>query len=205
MPAQSATAGSLLLEEAELHGRASVSDEDLMGRFGIGDAGAFDALYERHRGPLFRFLQRQCASRAQAEELFQDVWMSLIGARERYRQEAKFTTYLYTLARHRVIDHFRRQAVRSQVYAEGHEDSIESAPAATQTPEAQLEGRQTVNRLLSLLESLPAAQREVILLRAEAGLSLEEIATITATERETVKSRLRYALDKLKRGMEGLL
>ena len=131
--------------------------------------------------------------------------MSLIGARERYRQEAKFTTYLYTLARHRVIDHFRRQAVRSQVDAEGHEDSIESAAAATQTPEAQLEGRQTVNRLLSLVESLPAAQREVILLRAEAGLSLEEIASITATERETVKSRLRYALDKLKRGMEGLL
>lgn len=205
MPAQSATAGSLHFEEADSHVRDRTSDEDLMGRFGAGDAGAFDALYERHRGPLFRFLQRQCASRGQAEELFQDVWMSLIGARERYRQQAKFTTYLYTLARHRVIDHVRRQAVRSQVYAESDEGSIESAPASTQTPEAQLEARQTVNRLLSLVESLPAPQREVILLRAEAGLSLEEIANITATERETVKSRLRYALDKLRRGMEGLL
>jgi len=176
-----------------------------MQRFAAGDASAFDALYERHRGPLFRFLQRQCGNRAQTEELFQDVWMSLIGARERYRQEAKFTTYLYTLARHRLIDHFRRLGVRSQVHVDGDEESIESAPAPTETPEAQFEARRTVNRLLTLVEGLPSAQREVILLRAEAGLSIEEIATITSAERETVKSRLRYALDKLRRGMEGLL
>ncbi|MSQ58534.1 MAG: RNA polymerase sigma factor [Betaproteobacteria bacterium] len=185
--------------------RVEPSDEDLMQRFGAGDAGAFDALYARHRGPMFRFMQRQCANRALAEELFQDVWMSLIAARERYRQEAKFTTYLYTLARHRVIDHFRRQGVRSQVHAEGDEDSIELAPSAAPTPEAQLESRRAVSRVLDLVEALPSAQREVMLLRAEAGLSIEEIAAVTLSERETVKSRLRYAMDKLKRGMEGWL
>ncbi|MFN0316596.1 MAG: RNA polymerase sigma factor [Burkholderiales bacterium] len=180
-------------------------DEALMQRFGAGDAAAFDALYERHRGPLYRFIQRQCANRALAEELFQDVWMSLIAARERYRHEAKFTTYLYTLARHRVIDHLRRQGVRSQIHAEGDEDAMESAPASTPTPEAQLEASRNVGRVLALVESLPTAQREVILLRAEAGMSIEEIAAVTMAERETVKSRLRYAMDKLKRGMEGWL
>ncbi len=173
--------------------------------FAAGDASAFDQLYERHRGPLFRFLQRQCGDRAQAEELFQDVWMALISARERYRVEAKFTTYLYTLARHRMIDHFRRQGVRSQIYTDTDEESIESHPATNPNPEQQLEASRNVNQLLTLVKGLPSAQREVILLRAEAGLSIEEIAQVTSSERETVKSRLRYALDKLSRGMEGWL
>jgi RNA polymerase sigma-70 factor, ECF subfamily len=198
-------AAALSPGEAVSGDHAETGDEDLMGRFGAGDAAAFDVLYERHRGSLFRFIQRQCANRAVAEELFQDVWMSLIAARERYRHEAKFTTYLYTLARHRIIDHFRRQGVRSQIYAEGDEDASESAVASTPTPLAQLEAGRNASRVLALVESLPSAQREVILLRAEAGMSIEEIATVTMAERETVKSRLRYAMDKLKRGMEGWL
>lgn len=181
------------------------ADEALMQSFAAGDAGAFDRLYARHRGALFRFLLRQCGQRALAEELFQDVWTSLIGARERYRIEAKFTTYLYTLARHRLIDHFRRQGVRAPFDIEADEEILECAPHPDPDPATQLESRRNLRRLVDLVAALPAAQREVILLRAEADLSLEEMARITSSERETVKSRLRYALDKLRRGMEGYL
>ena len=84
------------------------SDEQLMLRFGGGDAAAFDVLYDRHRGGVFRYLLRQCGNRAAAEELFQDIWMNLVQARGRYKVEAKFATYLYTLAHNRLMDHFRR-------------------------------------------------------------------------------------------------
>lgn len=181
------------------------ADESLMHSFAAGDAGAFDRLYGRHRAALFRFLLRQCGQRALAEEMFQDVWMALIGARERYRIEAKFTTYLYTLARHRLIDHFRRQGVRAQSMVDTEEDDVEQAPSGDPDPAAHLESRRGVSRLVELVEALPDEQREVILLRAEADLSLDEMAQITAAPRETVKSRLRYAMDKLRRGMEGYL
>lgn len=184
---------------------AEPSDETLMLEFSCGDAAAFDRLYARHRGPLFRFLQRQCGHHAQAEELFQDVWMALISARARYSVEAKFTTYLYTVARHRVIDHFRRQGVRWQVIPEAGEMDFDAVPGSNPGPDAHVEATRTVSHLLSLVDALPPAQREVMLLRAEAGLTIEEIAQVTSAEPETVKSRLRYALDKLKRGMEGRL
>lgn len=198
---------STLTVEAETGGPAAPEDTDeaLMQSFAAGDAGAFDRLYARHRGPLFRFLLRQCGQRALAEELLQDVWTSLIGARERYRVDAKFTTYLYTLARHRLIDHVRRQGVRAPFDTEVDEKIIESAPHPDPDPAAQLDSRRNLRRLVDLVAALPAAQREVILLRAEADLSLDEMAQITRSERETVKSRLRYALDKLRRGMEGYL
>lgn len=176
-----------------------------MRAYARGDASAFDRLYERHRGPLFRYLQRQCGGRSHAEELFQEVWMALIGARERYSVDAKFTTYLYTLARHRVIDHFRRQGVRLQVVEQHSDDYLDCVPAGGPGPDAQLDATRNVNQVLALVEALPPAQREVMLLRSEEGLSIDEIAQITSTERETVKSRLRYALDKLRRGMEGRL
>ena len=82
-------------------------DEELMNRYRDGDAHAFEVLYTRHKGPLYRYLLRQCGAAALAEELFQDVWMKLIRARERYEARAKFTTYLYHLAHNRLIDHYR--------------------------------------------------------------------------------------------------
>ena len=90
-------------------------DEELMTRYRDGDARAFEVLYTRHKGPLYRYLLRQCGAAALAEELFQDVWMNLIRTRERYEARAKFTTWLYTLAHHRVIDHHRRQGAGGRV------------------------------------------------------------------------------------------
>jgi RNA polymerase sigma-70 factor (ECF subfamily) len=187
---------------------AGDSDEALMLRYAQGDAAAFDRLYARHRGGVFRYLLRQVQNhRATAEELFQDVWAGLIGARERYRVEAKFTTWLYTMAHNRVVDHFRRHRALELVPAEAGEDDDppEIAAPPTVQPERAAEARQQAFRLLALVDALPLAQREAFLLHHEGGLSVEEIAQVTGADREAVKSRLRYAMDKLKRGMGDLL
>ena len=178
---------------------AERSDEDLMLAYGAGDATAFEELYVKHRGPLFRFMVRQVREHGTAEELFQDVWQKVIGARERYRPDAKFTTWLYQIAHNRLTDHWRAQSHRPPI----PEDAMERAerePDPT-TPERQLSAFEERRRLQLALEQLPADQREAVLLRLEQDLSLEEIAAITGVGRETVKSRLRYAMDKLRQRM----
>src|SRR5512139_1629730 len=181
-----------------------VTDEALMLRYRDGDAQAFEALYARHKGPVFRYLLRQCSVAALAEELFQDVWMNLIKARERYEVRAKFTTWLYTLAHHRVIDHYRRQAAGVPISYDDDPDDprIEQvADSEVRQPHNEFERRRQALQLLALLSQLPEAQREAFLLREESGLSLEEIAEVTGVNAETAKSRLRYALAKLRQGM----
>jgi len=181
----------------------SPSDEDLMLRYASGDAAAFDLLYARHRGGVYRYLLRQCGQRAAAEELFQDVWTNLIQARSRYRADAKFATYLYTVAHNRLMDHFRRQRGARTESLDDDENALQE-PVATPAlqPERIAEARQQAARLLTLVESLPQAQREVFLLHEEGGLALDEIAHVTGANREAVKSRLRYALSKLREGMK---
>jgi RNA polymerase sigma-70 factor (ECF subfamily) len=183
---------------------ARPSDEDLMLRFSGGDAAAFDALYARHRGGVFRYLLRQCRNHAAAEELFQDIWMNLVQARTRYRVEAKFTTYLYTLAHNRLMDHFRRGKGLELVSVDQEEGpaALEIAASSAAQPERVAQSRQQARRLMELLAGLPAAQREVFLMYEEGGLSLEQIAVATGANREAVKSRLRYALAKLRDGMK---
>jgi RNA polymerase sigma-70 factor (ECF subfamily) len=177
------------------------SDEALMLAYRDGDAGAFEELYARHRGGLYRFVLRQCGTRAVADELFQDVWMNLITARSRYVPSAKFSTYLYQVARNRVIDHFRALG-RNLEDPEDPDDPIDPpAPPALQ-PETVIERRETAARLIAAVESLPPLQREAFLLHEEGELTLEEIAQVTGCGRETAKSRLRYALAKLRQGMK---
>ncbi len=180
------------------------SDEGLMGRYREGDAQAFEVLYVRHKGPLYRYILRQCGVAAVAEELFQDVWMKLIGARRRYEARAKFTTYLYHLAHNRVIDHYRRQSTGIPIsHDENPDESLmeQVADNAAHEPDNTLARRRQALQLLQLLGDLPEAQREAFLLRAESGLSLEQIAEVTGVTQETAKSRLRYALAKLRHGL----
>ncbi len=173
-----------------------LTDEELMLAYGGGDAAAFETLYSRHRGPLFRFLLRQVREHGTAEELYQDVWQRLITARERYRPEARFSTWLYQIAHNRLTDHWRSLSHRPPA----PEDAVERAEREPdpQTPERQLSAFEERRRLQLALEELPADQRETVLLRLEQELSLEEIGRITGVGRETVKSRLRYAMDKLR-------
>lgn len=167
-------------------------DEELMLAYRGGDAGAFETLYARHRGPLYRFILRGAADRALAEELYQDVWMRVIEARGRYAPQAKFTTWLYTIAHNRLVDHWRRKGL-SVVAVENEE-----IPSGAADPARALEGRRALERFAAALEALPLAQREAFLLHEEAGLSVAEIAAATGTNEEAAKSRLRYATAKLK-------
>jgi RNA polymerase sigma factor (sigma-70 family) len=173
------------------------ADEALMERYRDGDARAFERLYRRHRGPLFRYIKRQCSEPAVAEELFQDVWMKVVRARSRYRVEAKFTTYLYRIAHNRLIDHHRARRL-----PDGDPlPAAEVAAGAADQPDRRVHSLREVQRLQKLVQSLPDEQREAFLLHQEGGLSVEEIAGITGVGRETAKSRLRYALSKLRQSL----
>ena len=171
-------------------------DEELMLAYGRGDAGAFETLYKRHRGPVYRFVLRAIKNRSSAEELFQEVWIRVIEARSRYAPQARFTTWLYTIAHNLLVDHWRKKGL-SLVQLDD-----EPTVAAPDNPARQAEARQSLARLLQALEALPAAQREAFLLHEEAGLSVAEIAAATGTNEEAAKSRLRYAMAKLKAAVD---
>lgn len=181
----------------------SASDENLMLRYRGGDVRAFEALYRRHQGPLYRYFLRMVRTPALAEELFQDVWTSVIRVRARYEARAKFTTWLYRVAHNRLIDHYRRVATGLPLSYDGDpNDALEAMPDAEfREPANDLERRRLAQRIVELVADLPEAQREIFLLREEGGLSLEEITAATGVPLETAKSRLRYALAKLRRAL----
>jgi RNA polymerase sigma-70 factor (ECF subfamily) len=184
-------------------GSEQVADEQLMLRYRDGDASAFETLYGRHRGGVFRYVLRQVGLRSTAEEVFQEIWMKIISSRARYRVEARFATFLYHIAHNCVVDHFRRKTPLHLISLDDDEgEALEVAAPAGEQPERVVALRQSAAKLLNALALLPPEQREVFLLHEEGGLTLEEIATVTSTGRETVKSRLRYALARLREGIE---
>lgn len=176
--------------------QAELTDEELMLAYGAGEASAFETLYSRHRGPLFRFMLHQVRDHGTAEELYQDVWQRVITARARYQPDARFSTWLFQIAHNRITDHWR--ALQHRPPAPPDAEQRTSREADPETPERQLSAFEERRRLQLALEELPADQREVVLLRLEQELSLEQIGQITGVGRETVKSRLRYAIDKLR-------
>jgi RNA polymerase sigma-70 factor, ECF subfamily len=180
---------------------ANVGDEDLALRFRRGDEQAFNLLYARYRGPLLRFVRRATVDPSDLEELVQEIWLAVIRGRERYLPRARFITYLFSIARRRCIDRWRRDGV--QLDPQGNTDELAALPAAVQTwPESQAETEAIGAAIRLAVDALPPAQREVFLLRAETDLTLEEIAQVTCTTRETAKSRLRYALARLRASLE---
>ena len=190
------------------------SDERLMLAYRDGDAGAFETLYGRYRGALHRYLAHQCGNMAFAEELYQDIWIKVVNARADYEPLAKFSTWIFRIAHHRLLDHYRKSAPEAALRFEAHgtadgpdiDDFItRQAAPAHETPHAQHERHDTAQRIGLALAELPAPQREAFLLAEEGGLSLEEIANATASSRETSKSRLRYALTKLRYSLQDLL
>src|SRR5512135_3750703 len=184
--------------------REELADEQLMEAYRDGDAGAFDVLYHRHKGGLFRYLFRLCKDQGVAEELFQDVWSNIIRSRERYQPSAKFTTFLYQVAHNRLIDHIRQRPEITLSLDDADEDddppALSIAAGPDGQPEVMVERKRLAENLVEQIEALPALQREAFLLREEAGLSLAEIALATGVPPETAKSRLRYAVAKLRGG-----
>lgn len=182
------------------------NDGELMVRYASGDSRAFATLYARHRAPLFRYIARLVRDREAANDLFQDVWSRIIAHRERYEPRAQFNTYLYRVAHNCCIDHLRRATARRSRVADDAEMAGEdpvllvSAPDED-SPDKRLECTKLLARYRVALESLPLEQRDVFLLAEQSGLSLEEIAYVTGVGVETAKSRLRYALAKLRKAL----
>jgi RNA polymerase sigma-70 factor (ECF subfamily) len=178
-------------------------DAELLLAYAAGDARAFDVLYSRHRAPLYRYLVRQCHDRELANDLFQEVWGKVIGQRSRYEARAKFQTFLYTIAYNCFIDHCRRRSVRPKLADEADAELTVPAPASD-APDRNAESDELGARLRSAIAALPAEQRDAFLLYEESGLSVEQIAAVTGVGAETAKSRLRYAVTKLRAALAGL-
>ena len=169
-------------------------DSALMLRYKDGDTAAFEVLYRRHNDALYRYLLRMCQHRDSAEDIFQDVWGKIIKSRANYRPSAKFTTFMYRVAHNCFIDHIRRNkrhTNQAEFEAERHADDAELPEMATERSLAR-------ERLTVALQQLPDEQRDAFLLHEEAGLGIDDIALVTGSNRETAKSRLRYAVNKLR-------
>lgn len=201
--AQAITGGQLALSHtAELAYARPMDnvpeDSALMLRYRDGDVAAFEVLYRRHKDAVFRYLLRLCQHRDTAEDVFQDVWGKIVKARDSYRPTAKFSTFLYRVAHNCFIDHIRRNKRHTQTAAV----EPDSQPHPADLPEVETERSLARRRLEVALQELPEEQRDVFLLSEEAGLSLDQIASVTDSNRETAKSRLRYAVNKLRAAID---
>jgi RNA polymerase sigma-70 factor, ECF subfamily len=197
--------GDLRLVTTERESQGAVRDPDdaaLMLRYRNGDVRAFELLYARHKGGVYRYLQRMCRNPDVANDLFQEVWSKVIASRERYEVRAQFNTFLYRIAHNCMVDHFRRAG--RPIYAAQDVDTLaeELPDAPHQRPDEAFSEGQLRADFRRALDALPAEQRDVFVMYEESGLSLEEIGRITGVAMETAKSRLRYALAKLRAALE---
>lgn len=183
---------------------ATDSDESLMLRFAGGDISAFDRLYARHELAVWRFVFRSVRVQAVADDLLQDIWFALARQATNYQPTAKFRTWLFTIAHNRMVDHFR--TAKNHASLDDGEDgqSLQESLAADSGfgPVRQLQSNEQAQALIAAIGNLPSVQREAFLLQAEAGMSVEEIATTTGVNFETAKSRLRYARSSLRQQLQ---
>jgi RNA polymerase sigma-70 factor (ECF subfamily) len=184
-------------------------DEVLLAAYRDGDSQAFETLLARYRGPLFTFLLRSARDRARAEELYQDVWMKVIERCDEFRGDAKFSTWLYTIARNLCVDHQRKMKFRGHASLDATQPgSGQSMGARVANPGPSTEqlatGRLVRDRIARAVEGLPEEQREVFLLRQLQGLAFKEIAEVVGVPPNTVKSRMRYALERLQHMLSDL-
>jgi len=185
---------------APIAAAATISDEVLVGRYRGGDHAAFRELYGRYRGPLIRFVKRTAFDPSEVEEIIQETWMAIVRGRERYVPYARFVTYLFSIARRRGMDRWRR---RGRLPETDDIDALGLVPAPSRMqPELLVAEEALAGAIAAAIEALPLLQREVFLLRAETDLTLDEIAQVTGTNRETAKSRLRYGLNQLRATLE---
>ena len=173
--------------------RSLKSDESLLLAYQKGDSIAFEVLYMRHKNSLFNFLYNSCRQHQLGEDLAHDIWLSIIRGIENYKPVATFKTYLYRIARNRLIDHWRKEKDCKFELAEFNEEKHLSTTVSGDSAERSVQ----VMEILDAIMKLPDEQREAFLLREE-GFSQQEIAEITDSKPETVKSRVRYATQQLR-------
>jgi len=178
--------------------------------FARGDMAAFDVLYARHRNALHAFIARLLPTTREVavDDVFQEAWLAVTRVRTSYRPTAMFRTWLFQIARNRAIDLLRekRPLLASELATTDNEpDPFAMLPdLASPSPEANLVRNDQGAAILRALEALPAVQREAFLLREHGELPLEEIARVTGVNVETAKSRLRYAVAKLRAALRGI-
>lgn len=178
-----------------------ITDEALMQAFARGNMNAFEQLYDRHETGVWRFVFRSVQNHAVTDDLVQDLWFSVARSAASYEPTAKFKTWLFTMARNRVIDHVRTSKNHASIDAENEEGESMFSDLAAESrlgPMRQVSSREQAKALLDAIEQLPEDQREAFLLQAEGDMSVEEIAAAIGVTFETAKSRLRYARNKLK-------
>ena len=177
-----------------------MSDEMLMQAYAENDKLAFDKLYERFRLPLYRYMHRQISVQEEVlNELYQDVWLKLINNRKQYQVKASFKTYLYQIAVNTIRDYFRRESVRKIMSNIEDDTEIEGSGLS---PDEDLAQKQLMRQFKKIMNELPQEQKDVFLLREEAGLTSVQIAEVMQTSVDTVKSRMRYAVSRLKAAIE---
>lgn len=184
-----------------------LADEELMLRYAGGDVGAFEILLGRHESKILNFVYRSVGERMRAEEITQDVFLKVVRTAAKYTKSAKFTTWLYTIARNACIDESRRQSKRRTLSLDAPMRSDESGGAtfldAVKDPRArggtaEIAREEFRERLLEGLQALPDEQREVFVLRHYDGMRFVDIAKMFDISENTVKSRMRYALATLR-------
>jgi len=182
------------------------SDEQLMLAFRRGEASAFEALVQRHRGPVFNFIFRSTGHMARAEDLLQETWLKVIRGADEYEPRARFTTWLYTIARNLCVDSARKERFRevvpleAQVRGDGADEPVaEWFPDGRPAPDRAAHNARLRPLLEQALMSLPKDQREVLVLREYSGVPFKDIAAVVGISENTVKSRMRYALEALRK------
>jgi len=185
-----------------------------MEAFGSGETPAFERLVARHGRGLYNFLLRSVHDSARAEELLQEVFVRVISAKSRYRRSAKFSTWIYTIARNIAVDESRRARFRKHQSfdgagansgSSGYRPTVEASTPALQVPtDEAAEAPRLRRRLAAAIEDLPFEQKEVFLMRQVSGLSFREIGDAVGAPENTVKSRMRYALEKLRQELADL-
>lgn len=174
------------------------TDPELLTAYLAGDARAFEVLYRRHATVLMRFLRRSVVDRSKADEVFQETWIQVVRYARGYEAHAQFRTWLFTLARSRVADVYRRNGARVDPSV-----ALDSLVDEQATSEAAWQQSRQRRELEAALSQLPEAQREVFLLREVAEMTLPEVAEVVGEPYEAVKSRYRYALARLRELMKG--
>ncbi|MCC6214277.1 MAG: RNA polymerase sigma factor [Polyangiaceae bacterium] len=186
--------------------RSEATDEMLMVRYQRGDRHAFEELVRRHERGLYNFVVRQLGPGALAEDLTQDAFLRVVQNAGEFKHEARFSTWLYTIARNLCIDQLRklghrRHASLDQPTGGDHDGPPLVERVADARPNADVERSAAMARVATTIEraidALPDDQREVFLLREVANLPFKDIAEVTGAGENTVKSRMRYALDRL--------
>lgn len=161
------------------------SDAQLVSAYLSGKQAAFECLYRRYKSAVFHFIRRQSSNLNIAEDLAQETWFAAISSMKNYQQKAAFKTWIFQVAHNKLVDYWRKNKVDCSAL---YDEVLQGIQSKSDLPEIQLQN----NQLLKAIRSLSAVQREAVLLRME-GFTLPEIAEITTTQRETIKSRLRYA------------